>query len=259
MSGTCFLIGPYGAENSKERLWSDFVLKEIVRPACGEQFHAQRTIDDPGLDPSGTINAHILEALDAADIVCADLTDHNANAFYELGVRYARDKPFILLCRRDTKLPFDVQAYPTLIVHATYVPDENMYAINAEAKATAIRTLSERIKSLEPRLKKAQNDAAGRRTSESHFFKFYKWTTQYSLTIADDWLAKQTAAFRSAVAAYEDKKGDAGIGRADEVLPAYTYTVEFKRLTGTSFVGELQHPDTGTLVGRARLNAAYGF
>lgn len=338
MSGTCFVIGPYGMAQSKERLWSDFVLNKIVRPACGDRFHAQRTIDDPSLDPSGTINAHILEALDAADIVCADLTDHNANAFYELGVRHARGKPFILLCRCDTKLPFDVQAYPTIMIPATFVDTHNFYAIDDEARESAVRTLSDRIKSLEPRIDRTPNDAARSRTSESHLFKFYRWTTQYSVTIANDWLAKQPAAFQAAVATYEANKGDAAIEKADEVrfveylelkgsanktyngklwciinrsteniehgyavyefaqgaitidisgthaadgehvaltfdqpgrpvsvgrfhaeLPAYSYTVEFTRPRGAPLIGVLQHPDTGTVVGRARLNPTYGF
>jgi nucleoside 2-deoxyribosyltransferase len=336
--GMCFLIGPYGAEASKERLWSDFVLNNIVKPACGEQFRAQRTIDDPNLDPSGTINSQILEALDAADIVCADLTDHNANAFYELGIRHARGKPFILVCRRDTKLPFDVQAYPTIILQAKFVDELNIFAMADEAKEAAVRTLSERIKSLAPRLAEAHDDSVRSPTSQSHIFKFYKWTTQYSVTIARDWLAKQPEPFQQAVAAYEANEGDAGIQKADELrfleylvlkgsanktyngklwcivnranhsieagyavyefaegpmvidvsgthaidkeqialtfdqpgrpvsigrfhgdLPAYSYTVEFSRPRGAAFAGVLNHPDTGTLIGRARLNAAYGF
>jgi hypothetical protein len=335
--GICFLIGPYGAEASKERLWSDFVLNNIVKPACGDQFRAQRTIDDPHLDPSGTINSQILEALDAAEIVCADLTDHNANAFYELGVRSAKGKPFILLCRRDTKLPFDVQAYPTIILHAKFVDELNIFAMADDAREAAVRTLSGFIKSLASRLA-APGDSAKAPTSASHIFKFYKWTTQYSVTIAQDWLAKQPEPFQQAVATYEANGGDAGIQKADELrfleylvlkgsanktyngklwcivnrsnqsietafavyefaegpmiidvsgthaidkeqialtfdqpgrpvsvgrfhgdLPAYSYTVEFTRPQGGAFGGVLNHPDTGTLIGRARLNPAYGF
>ena len=50
------------------------------------------------------------QALRAADVVVADLSVHNANVFYELGIRHAlRDHgTFMLRCDAD-KFPFDLQ------------------------------------------------------------------------------------------------------------------------------------------------------
>jgi hypothetical protein len=42
-----------------------------------------------------------------AELVLADLTDLNANALYQLGIRHATQKPAIHVARFGTVLPFD--------------------------------------------------------------------------------------------------------------------------------------------------------
>lgn len=43
-----------------------------------------------------------------ADLVVADLTDHNPNVLFELGVRIAEDKPVVLVKATGTGRIFDV-------------------------------------------------------------------------------------------------------------------------------------------------------
>jgi hypothetical protein len=47
------------------------------------------------------------------------------------------------------------------------------------------------------------------------------------------------------------------VGLLDEVLPAYNYTVSFKR-DGDGLVGDIEHPFSGTLIGHATMTPKYG-
>lgn len=59
----------------------------------------------------GNIVASIIRELNDAHVVVADLTDRNANVFYELGVRHSLKNRTILLAQQREDIPFDLQAY----------------------------------------------------------------------------------------------------------------------------------------------------
>lgn len=54
------------------------------------------------------IDAQIIRFLIDADLVVADLSTLNPNAFYEIGVRHMVQKPIIHMQLADGKIPFDV-------------------------------------------------------------------------------------------------------------------------------------------------------
>jgi hypothetical protein len=54
-----------------------------------------------------------------AELVVADLTYLNANAFYELGIRHAAEKPVIHFAQFGTKLPFDAINHRAVIQDIT--------------------------------------------------------------------------------------------------------------------------------------------
>ena len=54
------------------------------------------------------IQSTIVTELLAADIVLADLTEHNPNVLFELGMRIAADKPVALVRAKGTGPIFDV-------------------------------------------------------------------------------------------------------------------------------------------------------
>lgn len=108
---TCFVIGPIGAEGSDIRRKADFLLKGIIQPAtaeCGFDIRVTRAdqIADPGL-----ITEQIIEALLDSDLVIADLSDHNPNAFYELAVRHSTDKATVHMFPAGLSIPFDIKDY----------------------------------------------------------------------------------------------------------------------------------------------------
>jgi hypothetical protein len=108
----CFVISPIGEENTDVRRRSDQLLRHIITPAVRPLGYAVTRADD---DPKpGIITTQIIQQLNDADLVIADLTDHNPNVFYELGVRHALQKPTIHLLQDGQKLPFDVGQYRTI-------------------------------------------------------------------------------------------------------------------------------------------------
>ena len=62
----------------------------------------------PRASGSSLIQDWIIQQLETADMVLCDLSGHNANVFFELGVRTALDKPISLVLDETTVLPFDV-------------------------------------------------------------------------------------------------------------------------------------------------------
>jgi hypothetical protein len=61
--------------------------------------------------PQGNIVKSILKDLKESDIVIAVLTDHNANVFYELGIRHTQSNKTLMLCEESQNIPFDLKNY----------------------------------------------------------------------------------------------------------------------------------------------------
>ena len=104
---TCFVISPIGEENSPARKRSDLVLDYIIKPAAKENGY--EAIRSDRIASSGMITVEIIRQLMNAPMVVADLTDHNANVFYELAIRHAFQKPVVLLIQEGQHIPFDIK------------------------------------------------------------------------------------------------------------------------------------------------------
>lgn len=108
---TCFVVCPIGPEGSDTRKRSDKLLKFIIEPICKNLGFEVIRVDN--INQSDRIDQTIFQHLSSADLVIADLTDHNPNAFYEIGFRTALNKPFIHLAEEGHTLPFDVSSTRT--------------------------------------------------------------------------------------------------------------------------------------------------
>ncbi len=103
---TAFVIMPF-VEREQEQHPSGFfleVLRSLITPAAKDSFTV-RTANRQGSD---LIQSTILNDLIEADLVIADLTEHNPNVMFELGVRMAEDKPVVLIKAQGTGPLFDV-------------------------------------------------------------------------------------------------------------------------------------------------------
>lgn len=83
----------------------DEVLKHLITPAAVKAGFIAKTAKKAG---SEVIQSTIVNDLDAADLVIVDLTEHNPNVLFELGMRIAFNKPVCLIRAKGTAPIFDI-------------------------------------------------------------------------------------------------------------------------------------------------------
>ncbi|EPT8104642.1 hypothetical protein [Streptococcus pyogenes] len=109
---TCFIVTAIGNPGSPERVHADKTLKHIIDPVCSELGYKITRVDQESIN--GNITESIINHLKTDNLVIADLTGHNPNAFYELGYRQALNLPLIPIIAKGQQLPFDVVTNRTL-------------------------------------------------------------------------------------------------------------------------------------------------
>ena len=138
----CFVIAPIGPEGSPIRTRSDQILNHVIRPVVEERGY--RAVRGDEISSSGLITSQVIKRIIGDDLVVADLTDHNANVFYELAVRHAVGRPFVQLLDKSQQLPFDVQDMRAILI------DHRDLDSVARAKAALGRAIDDIIR--EPEL-----------------------------------------------------------------------------------------------------------
>jgi hypothetical protein len=107
---TCFVVMGFGKKTDFEtgRTFDlDKSYRNLIKPAVVAAGYECVRADD--IVHSGLIDVPMYEQLLAADVVVADLSTSNKNAFYELGVRHAlRPYTTIVIAEDGMKPPFDV-------------------------------------------------------------------------------------------------------------------------------------------------------
>ena len=106
----CFVIMGFGRKTDYQSgrvLDLDKSYQYIIKPAAEEAGLDCKRADE--IIHSGLIDVPMYEQLLAADVVIADISTSNANAFYELGVRHAL-RPYTTITIAEDKMmfPFDV-------------------------------------------------------------------------------------------------------------------------------------------------------
>ena len=100
-----FIVTPFGVKNG-----IDFsrVEKELIQPAIKAVGFAGGTTGE--IIKQGNIRTDMFQKLLVADLVVADVSIHNANAFYELGARHAfREKWTVLIRCSKRSLPAEAK------------------------------------------------------------------------------------------------------------------------------------------------------
>jgi hypothetical protein len=102
----CFIIMPFTERHDDHDVgFFTEVLQQLFNPALEAAGFEPRTALQQGSD---VIQATIVNALLDADMVLADLTEHNPNVLFELGMRMHLDKPVALVRAKGTGPIFDV-------------------------------------------------------------------------------------------------------------------------------------------------------
>ncbi len=105
-----FVIMPFSSTTScSEAEWTE-VFENVFVPALDEcGFFCTRAVPS-----TGSLITSIVERLRTSWLVLADVTDHNPNVFYELGVRHSLSKRTIIVCQDTGTIPSDLKGYWTL-------------------------------------------------------------------------------------------------------------------------------------------------
>jgi hypothetical protein len=127
-----FIIRPFGVKVDSGGSGIDFdrVHNELIEPALGECKVAGSTTGE--IVEPGNIREDMFALIIEADIVICDVTIHNANVFYELGIRHALRKKRTVLIKGKPA----VDATPFDILTDRYVP----YDVTAPARALPLLT-----------------------------------------------------------------------------------------------------------------------
>ena len=102
----CFIVTAIGESGTPTRERSDKVYKYLIAPVCEELGYKPVRVDH--VNAVDNINETIINHLKTAPMVVADMTDHNPNAFYELGFRQALELPLVPIIEAGGRIPFDV-------------------------------------------------------------------------------------------------------------------------------------------------------
>lgn len=103
---TCFVISPIGKDGSETRIRADQVLKYIIRPTV--ERYGYRAVRADEIVLPGRITTQVVDLVLESELVVADLTERNANVYYELCLRHATRRPVIHLIDKDEDNPFDI-------------------------------------------------------------------------------------------------------------------------------------------------------
>jgi hypothetical protein len=102
----CFVIMPFRERDATRPVgFFDEVLRNLIAPAGRQAGFTVTTANRQGTE---VIHSTIVNDLLDADLVVADLTEHNPNVLFELGMRMAHDKPIALIRAKGTGQIFDV-------------------------------------------------------------------------------------------------------------------------------------------------------
>jgi hypothetical protein len=113
---TAFIVRPFKPFDGID---FNAVERELIEPVLRDAGIKGRTTQE--IARAGNIRTDMFERLLLADLVIADISIHNANVYYELGIRHAlRPRTTILIRARKDEVPFDLKTDRYL----EYPPDD---------------------------------------------------------------------------------------------------------------------------------------
>jgi hypothetical protein len=128
----CFVIMPF-TERSEAHSKGFFteVLNSLIIPAATEAGFEVRTANRQGTE---IIHSTIVNEVLDADLALCDLTEHNPNVLFELGMRLAHDKPVALVHAEGTDRVFDVDNVLRVLAY-----NPNLWRTTLEKDIPALR------------------------------------------------------------------------------------------------------------------------
>lgn len=141
----CFVVMPFGAqiEGVGGAIDFDEVYRELIRPSVQAAGMASVRCDE--IEGPGSVHADMIESLFRCDVAIVDITSHNPNVFYELGVRHAlRRRGTLLIQAVGVATPFNIQGLRVI----QYDPSDLALTTSAITSSIAAGTSAEKCDSL---------------------------------------------------------------------------------------------------------------
>ena len=107
-SKECFIIMPISDPSGYTKGHFDKIYKDIFKPACELAGFSAIRADD--VKQTNHIHIDIIHRLVSAPMAICDLSSHNPNVLFELGIRQAFDKPVVLVQECGTEPIFDINS-----------------------------------------------------------------------------------------------------------------------------------------------------
>lgn len=111
----CFVIIPFSktTDEHTETYWARH-FEDFLKPLIEENPEVEARRSEP---LRGDILRQIITALVVSRVVVAELTDHNPNVYWELGIRQSFKHGTVTIAEAGTQLPFDIGGKGTLFYY----------------------------------------------------------------------------------------------------------------------------------------------
>jgi hypothetical protein len=131
-----FVVSPIGKAGSDVNRRANYALKYLIRAALQEPDWVVHRADE-GTSPD-SIGHHVIKQIADADLIVADLTDHNPNVFYELAIAHGWRKPVVHLNTVGQSVPFDIVDLRTIFYDITDLASVEQCIIKLREYAEAV-------------------------------------------------------------------------------------------------------------------------
>lgn len=105
-----FIVMPF-TESWSNRIWRKHIKPAIERVPQSPPLLPRRADDLFGED----VMTDVFESILSASLIVADITNRNANVFYELGLSHAMGKRVLLIAQGTVHIPFDLLRFRHII------------------------------------------------------------------------------------------------------------------------------------------------
>ncbi|MEQ1913104.1 MAG: tetratricopeptide repeat-containing protein, partial [Vicinamibacterales bacterium] len=144
-----FIVRPF---NTQAGVDFEAVERDLIAPALETLAIEGRTTQE--IVAQGNIRADMFRMLVSADLVVADLSIHNANVFYELGIRHGlRNSATFLIRANIDKYPFDLSTDRYFIYDAADPKASLNKLVGALRSTLAMRNVDSPVYEMLPALK----------------------------------------------------------------------------------------------------------
>ncbi len=125
-----FILMPFSESLSE-------VYEFLIKGALTEAGYQVKRADD--IKSQSNILEDIIKGIMESDLIVADLTESNANVYYELGIAHSFQKKVVLITQDIEELPFDLRSY-RVIGYSTHF--SRMNSAKSELTTIALEALA---------------------------------------------------------------------------------------------------------------------